>query len=709
DRFAFTEKLQRNWAKGQRLQFFTDHLPGYAAAAMEGNSRASDYLTNLVNEYFQRFPWRLKVSEEPTSPFDASVTSTPEHLTPAEAAQKKEKVSSMRKAIHSWFNYRVKSYKKLGRHTQGDKDPWTRLLSQLSGVSKRKPKALQAHQRWSKDHFSSIVKSDFEERRKNEGTSGKHAAAVRDALTREYFDKIPLEEQERYRQLAKAEGKAAAAKWKDDLATAPSTDPVDRQAALDRLGTFAGPLLSGIHDILGMHVTLLVGGPEPRKDGQISVLAMHEGEDKSPIPQNWQKHDKQKFKAVIGLFQEYLVGCYIETVLTKPKPKPKGKTTKGKGKNKKRASDDDSESDPSESPSDSDSDSGSEPESPPHAPLPYSAQKVDYHLRNNATADNTITPAPDAERSPQATLEVSPLVPASSSARASASETLSANPGASRRASPTVEPSPTLASDSTTQPSYEHSEESEIRSTPTAHPSYEHSEESEIRSMPSVVPDSSREQEEGGINPPDTQNNAEAGRERKSPKGIPMIILNPDILADRSASPLLRPEWFEKALAYLVDTSLPEPSLPEQYTSLTAKYLEFEASSQFAGSGSALSTKNRPQEVGWWIARKRLARPAINLKTFAPGWWAWWVSLQPDWRQIHAPTRQKQFHCDRNDGDWTTLDQPGQNGILSVIACLKWWASAGDGKGATTGHWQDAVEDVLWVMDCIISSRKRAR
>ncbi|EGN92304.1 hypothetical protein SERLA73DRAFT_65990, partial [Serpula lacrymans var. lacrymans S7.3] len=45
------------------------------------------------------------------------------------------------------------------------------------------------------------------------------------------------------------------------------------------------------------------------------------------------------------------------------------------------------------------------------------------------------------------------------------SETPSASPGASRRASPTVEPSPTLAPDSTTQPTYDYSEESEMHST----------------------------------------------------------------------------------------------------------------------------------------------------------------------------------------------------------------------------------------------------
>ena len=43
-------------------------------------------------------------------------------------------------------------------------------------------------------------------------------------------------------------------------------------SAIKRLGHFATPILEGISQILGMHATLIVGGPEPARDGQINVL-----------------------------------------------------------------------------------------------------------------------------------------------------------------------------------------------------------------------------------------------------------------------------------------------------------------------------------------------------------------------------------------------------------------------------------------------------
>ncbi|KAH7902772.1 hypothetical protein BJ138DRAFT_1108251, partial [Hygrophoropsis aurantiaca] len=282
------------------------------------------------------------------------------------------------------------------------------------------------------DFFEPVVRADFEKRWKLEGhQDNKHKAAFREKVTREHFEATPADVQKSYKHMAKREAKDAVKAWKDALYAPPSEAAVDRQAALDRLGSFAGPLLAGMHEILGMHVTLLVGGPEPRKGGQINVLrqvilfsyqctpididlSMHEGVDQSPVPLNWQTYDKKKFKAVVGLFQEYLGGCYSteerdkrklpedldapytfafedmekmsddELPPAEPQTQPKRKRATGKGK-KTRTKKRDNNSSPSASSSDSDSsdpessDSESPDEEPPRsAPLPYSAQKVDY-------------------------------------------------------------------------------------------------------------------------------------------------------------------------------------------------------------------------------------------------------------------------------------------------------------------------------------------
>ncbi|KAH7917592.1 hypothetical protein BV22DRAFT_1135278 [Leucogyrophana mollusca] len=206
---AFVEKLKRNWAKGEHLDFLTGHLAGYSTAVLEGNSRASEYLDSVVNEYFLRFHWKLSAAEEPSSSYDPSQPPMTEQLTPIESEQKHFKVTSMRKTICMWLDYRTKANKKVGRRrAKVEGDLWARLLGQLSGISQHKPKALQPQQRWSKDYFETVVRDDFEARWAGQGN----------------------EVQKGYAKLAKTEAKAALATWRADLAAAPSTNPVDRQA-----------------------------------------------------------------------------------------------------------------------------------------------------------------------------------------------------------------------------------------------------------------------------------------------------------------------------------------------------------------------------------------------------------------------------------------------------------------------------------------------
>jgi hypothetical protein len=97
--------------------------------------------------------------------------------------------------------------------------------------------------------------------------------------------------------------------------------------AIDRLGGFLGPIIEGIGETLGMHVSVLVGGPEPRKNGQINVIryvaliphsdtpnhwphSMHHGVNKAAVPKNWGMVDKARYKTVTQSFVQYLETCY---------------------------------------------------------------------------------------------------------------------------------------------------------------------------------------------------------------------------------------------------------------------------------------------------------------------------------------------------------------------------------------------------------------
>ncbi|EIW77719.1 hypothetical protein CONPUDRAFT_156906 [Coniophora puteana RWD-64-598 SS2] len=236
-----------------------------------------------------------------------------------------------------------------------------------------------------------------------------------------------------------------------------------------------------------------------------------------------------------------------------------------------------------------------------------------------------------------------------------------------------------------------------------------------------IVVDQRREQESEGAVIVNKDPRAGVEGTAKAPLSNLNLLINP-------------PAWILHALEYLrlPDILLPidrrkvdrggSPTigarqgwtLPNLYTQLLEEWLRLEQSADFAspqGPAGMLDSKERPREVHWWIARKRLftVRPSIpDVDKFAGQWWKWWVRLQPEWREIAAPSGPSPSPLPRHglDGDWSALDKPGINGFLSVVVCLKWWGS----ETATASNdplWVTAVEDTKWVMNCIVRARSR--
>ncbi|KAI6040510.1 hypothetical protein EDC04DRAFT_2602444 [Pisolithus marmoratus] len=231
---AYVKKLKCHWVKGPHLEFLTSHIAGFHSTTMEGPSHAQEYLDSVVNEYFSNFPWRLKTSENPTA--SASKQSTMEQLPKVEMEQKQCKVASMHKAIRLWFKYHIRVNQRIGGNVlDAENDMWTHLLLQLSGVKKKKPKALKAHQQWSKDHFDTAVWSDFEARCDMQGIKGMVTVSFCDQVTHEHFLATDVQTQSHYTQLTKDKAKTAIEQWTSALS----------------------PLLSGMHAILSMHITLI--------------------------------------------------------------------------------------------------------------------------------------------------------------------------------------------------------------------------------------------------------------------------------------------------------------------------------------------------------------------------------------------------------------------------------------------------------------------
>ncbi|KAK7015173.1 SERTA domain-containing protein 3 [Paramarasmius palmivorus] len=131
-----------------------------------------------------------------------------------------------------------------------------------------------------------------------------------------------------------------------------------------------------------------------------------------------------------------------------------------------------------------------------------------------------------------------------------------------------------------------------------------------------------------------------------------------------------------------------------------------------------LPTKNRPDAVLFWSkrARKCAAPPDTkDAQVFGDSVVEWWNTMMPCWRTKD----DKGNWAATGEGDWGGLRCPGLNGLLSIMACLKWWliSECGGSLGSldnASSQWQALFNDVCWVLKQLrleeeVPARKKAR
>ena len=191
----------------------------------------------------------------------------------------------------------------------------------------------------------------FDDQFKSMGKSDKGRAATINKFKKEKFLELSEEEQEQWTQKAITDHKNVKAELKDrqDLllllslqdtqtyvlwSTIPnSTDNLILLSALDDIGVILTPFARAISATLGMHCSIFLGGPEPKRQGQLNLIryvvwtfstwtltyvqfwSIHEGVNKAPVPKVWGEADREKFKEVKSNFLAYLAGCYSESHL----------------------------------------------------------------------------------------------------------------------------------------------------------------------------------------------------------------------------------------------------------------------------------------------------------------------------------------------------------------------------------------------------------
>ncbi|KAE9407660.1 hypothetical protein BT96DRAFT_809281 [Gymnopus androsaceus JB14] len=136
-------------------------------------------------------------------------------------------------------------------------------------------------------------------------------------------------------------------------------------------------------------------------------------------------------------------------------------------------------------------------------------------------------------------------------------------------------------------------------------------------------------------------------------------------------------------------------------------WYSFEKSRGFPAKGKGrdlIATDERPSAVTAWVRNGRKKDPlemedgAVHRKSLLD----WWDALQPEWH------KQGEKYDGANGHDWGSLKADGQNGLLSVLACMLWWRKVEKGTKRDSVDWVKLVSDVTVVLQELAAAEEAA-
>ncbi|KAF9489946.1 hypothetical protein BDN71DRAFT_1400707 [Pleurotus eryngii] len=106
---------------------------------------------------------------------------------------------------------------------------------------------------------------------------------------------------------------------------------------------------------------------------------------------------------------------------------------------------------------------------------------------------------------------------------------------------------------------------------------------------------------------------------------------------------------------------------------------------------------HRPPQVGTWVKSARFFHCIPNIPDpmeFAEQWWAWWCAANPSWRVLDGSDALLKEGGGTLDG----VAPPRPNGIVGAITALWWWQAVTPNSSIAINNWEEAVDDVSWVL-----------
>ncbi|KAJ7056328.1 hypothetical protein C8F01DRAFT_1311106 [Mycena amicta] len=702
-----TERLQRNgknWAAGVREDnILRPKWEQFMAAKLAGGPSLKAFFTAVQNEFIVKIGWRLADDVEPNLPlpvYDLTAAPVVELLSEEEEKAKEERIALLCARIKRWYLNRLLTYNKAKKKpavtTAGRSGPVkTSQLPKVEDVDEAvvfvanrlglpPPKRTNAgYQFYMTESFATeiapVVARQWKDRLTTDSTPGDSNAPPPPELgakvALEMFNELDPERQEDLRARAKEIGRQAKEEYTEKLKAWPPRTPEFHQKAQDLLEPLMDKLLRAISDATGMHLFLVMGGPVPRYGGEMRTIQLSVGANHAPVPvpfpqwdaAHWEREIVDKFKAYLetaftpseclafSLNKEDIIDDPSLLTLDENDPpiasssKPQTTTKrKAKSKSKLKGGSDAATTNASGSEGEdaalSSASSGMEEDQSLPGSEPEASESEDDGMLVDPT--DTAAPASSEEPRPPSAMSETPAEPISSTTTTT-----------------TNLPTPTTTTTTLPTPTTTTTTTATTPTTPTP--------------APSTSVTSSRG---GGL------------RRMLAVDAAKRVTAIPACPARTSTS-----QWLCNVYSELTNVNL-----GAAYNDALAAYLALEAAYGYANGTGRLSAEHRPAQMQRWIRNKRVATPAYcgisDATAFAKSYWAWWMGIQPSWREITQEIRP--VSADRGSESWGALVVPGINGMLTAVAMLYWWGCEEKTQQVwPTPDWVDALEDLRCVCE----------
>ncbi|KAI4517116.1 hypothetical protein K525DRAFT_211617 [Schizophyllum commune Loenen D] len=206
---------------------------------------------------------------------------------------------------------------------------------------------------------------------------------------------------------------------------------------------------------------------------------------------------------------------------------------------------------------------------------------------------------------------------------------------------------------------------------------------------------------------PDAEEDAAPAQPRRSTRNAPTVTrTSPESdIVPHPTCPANAAPWFKQNFALL---DLRDPH--HLYSAVLDAWCRLEATNDFAvGKGNKAGNNiPKPPQLKEWIQAGRASRSkrmprVVDIDKFSQQMWTWWAAMQPEWRKVDATGQIAPSREVSGSGWGSALDVRGQNGILSVVACICWWGLALERETPERCRsWRWFMEDVVWVVNQMI-------